>query len=428
MTLRRNRLAALVVANEQPATLPSGTSVVPPTTGVKPMLTHTEIETEARGLYDHLQSEGIPFDSTSLKTHQTTVNAEYDAILDGLEAKYGFRPNPNRPDDYAKVAQAAGHELPKNPTSGRYKTDEWTIERAAKVVPDLKVLQKARSVRRKLSILTNLGTNMKGGKVYPTYHFDPTLGRTHAGGDANPMNFEEDIQNHVQLPGHTILVVDYSRIEPRVLSTLSKDPTLISDMASDPYRKLAQSTFKVENPTPTQRAQAKVVFLAIPYGKTVKGVAAELGIRPDQAEKIMNAWHARYSVASAYLQDLINKGRTNGYAESYHGRQKPLDKRLPDGTVDPDANDRLAVNSVIQNTAGDLARIGFINVRKNPELATLGVKYITTVHDSMVLAVPTGVDLDKVKSIIRTEMVDKNDSQFGLNIEFKSGPSWGTVA
>jgi DNA polymerase-1 len=412
------RLAGLIIKSRLASDdVPSGTDS---TRGVS-VMRHDDIDNLARPFYDSLSQRGIPLNLETLRSQKDVEQKKLDAILHDLEQKFGFLPNPNRSDDYAKIAQMKGYPLPTTPT-GRPKTDEWTIARAEKQVPELKSLQQARSVRRRVSILTNLESVARDNRVYPTYSLDPTLGRTHSGGDANPMNFSPEIeQPHVAIPGHSILVADYSRIEPKVLAFLSQDNQLQQDLKGDPYYSLAKTAFNTPNPTPDQRNKGKVAFLAMIYGTTPKGLAAQLSIPLYAAEKIMAAWHKRYPGASSFIKQSIEEGRNQGYAESFHGRRKPLDK------PDPEANDRLAFNSKIQNTSGDLSRIGFTNAASNSELKQLGVEILTTVHDSLVMSVPHGANLDRIKSLLKYEMVDRNDPRFDLAVEFKLGDTWATV-
>lgn len=410
------------IAAEPSTTGTSGIQLTPDVTVVeRKNVNHLDIDTRIRPFYDHLQKQGIPVDSVKLQKAAQIHQLTMDGILDSLQAKYGFRPNPNRPEDYAKIAQAAGHALPKSPT-GKTKTDEWTIERAAKDVPDLKQLQKARSVRRNVSVLNSIGSSVKNGRVYPEYKMDPELGRTHAGGDVNPMNWSKDEQSAVSMPGHQILIADYERLEIKVLAAMSNDPTLKNDLAGDPYIELAKSIFKTNAPSKEQRAQAKIAMLATLYGQTDKGLAAQLGVPTYQAIKIQQAWHKRYPEASKFMLGLVANGRLNGHAQSHHGRIKKLDKPTPE------ANDRLAVNSPVQNTGGDLSRLGFHNVWSDHKLKELGVQPLTTVHDSIILAVPLGVDINQVKQLVEKAMTEIDHPEFGLTVSFKVGPSWQEAA
>lgn len=384
------------------------------------VLTAKEINAKASALYAKIQVTGIPIDTQALQDLINKNKQQLDEMLKDLQGKFGFLPNPNKADHYAQIAEKAGYPLPKSPT-GKTKTDVWTIERAAKDVPALVELSNARKVRMKLSKLESLSKSVKDGKVYPTYSLDEELGRTHAGGDANPMNWEPDMQGLVKDGDNTILVVDYERMEPKVLATLSADKQFQADLKADPYTELAKTIFNTQQISPEQRSVAKVAMLASIYGQEDRVLAARLGVSVYQAARIQAAWHKRYPQAFNFLQQLKQSGRATGQAVSYHGRVKALNK------PDPEANDRLAVNSVMQNTAGDLARIGFANVASDPRVDQLGVKIITTVHDSMILSIPKGVDVEEVKTIVKQDMVDGNDSNFGLSISFKQGSAWGTA-
>jgi DNA polymerase I-like protein with 3'-5' exonuclease and polymerase domains len=419
---------AIQAATEPASDAQPGTPVNPGA----PKMTADEIDARAKEFYTRLEAHGIPVDEGTLKAQITTLNASLKHLLDTLEAQEGFRPNPNRPADYATIAQNHKYPLPTS-SKGAAKTDAFTIERAAKHVPQLALLSEARRIRLRVSKLEGIAkalnynprssenkTRVKG-RLYPTYKLDPTLGRTHSGGEGNPMNWEPELQTLVQMPGHTILVADYQRLEPKVLATLSQDHQFQQDLSGDPYRALAQFIFSTQNPTESQRNAAKIAFLANLYGQTDAGLAAQLGVPKYQAQKIQKAWHNRYPRASNYIETLKERGRQTGYATSYHGRKRKLDK------PDPEANDRLAVNNPIQSTAGDLARIGFTNAARDTELLEQGVKFLLTVHDSLIMAIPIGADLNKIQQLLTRDLVDKNDPKFGLSVSFKHGLSWGTA-
>jgi len=381
-------------------------------------MNYKDIDQKSHQFYSHLGEQGIPVDETTLQKHIDHYQGQLDDILDKLQERYGFRPNPNQTAHYAQIAQQEGFTLPTSP-SGRTRTDTYVIEDFGKDVPALIQLQKARSVRRQVSVLTNIKKAVRNGRVFPEYKLDEALGRAHSGGSVNPMNWGKVEQSAVRESGHNIWVVDYERLEPNVLATLSGDPTLKQDMEGDPYIALAQTIWKTQNISPQQRSKAKVALLAFLYGQDSRGLAGRLKIPRWEAKKIQNGVKVRYPRAFQYIQELIQQGRERGHATSYHGRISPLNK------PDPDANDRLAVNSVIQNSGAELARIGFNNVYDSQEIKALGVKYNTTVHDSLILSVPVGVDENRLRGLLEQEMVTKNDPNFKMGISIRVDQSWG---
>jgi DNA polymerase I-like protein with 3'-5' exonuclease and polymerase domains len=377
-----------------------------------------QLDARAARLYAHLQDQGILLDGAALHQLLDSSRAALTHALSVLERLTGFRPNPNSPHDYVRIARQAGQELPRTP-SGRPRTAASITAQLGHQIPALALLTNARRLRRKVSLLSGLARRLRGGRVFPTYWLDPELGRAHAGGAANPMNWEPDLQRLVTVPGKWILVADYQRLELKVLATLSSDPQLQRDLQHDPYLAAARSLFQTPNPSPAQRAQAKTATLASVYGQSPRGLATQLHVPIETARQLQWQWAQRYPHATAYLRLLVDRGRATGQALSYHGRTKliPTDRPL-------DARDRLAINSPIQNTAGDLARIGFCHLFEDGRTRQLGLELITTVHDAIVLASAHGTDLEPVRAHLQDCLVDRNDPAFGLSIAIKVGANW----
>ena len=86
----------------------------------------------------------------------------------------------------------------------------------------------------------------------------------------------------------------------------------------------------------------------------------------------------------------------------------------------------LAVNSPIQNTAGDLAKAGFSNLFEDPRLRQLDVNFLTTVHDSILLSVPESVDKVLIERIIKEDM-ESADPNFPIEVKVSFGLNWGEM-
>lgn len=380
--------------------------------------TPAEIDARAAKLYASLQEQGIPLDGAALHQLKDAYRTALSSELAALEHLVGFWPNPNSTDSYVRIARKYGVELPRTPT-GRPRTDELITERLGREITAIAMLANARRLRRKVSVLTSLAERLCRERIYPTYHLDAELGRAHAGGDANPMNWEPEIQRLVREPGKRIVVADYERMELKVLATLSGDEQLCQDLKRDPYLEAARSIFDTPNPGPEQRAAAKIATLASIYGQCERGLAAKLHMPTWKARQIQARWAQRYPKATTYLHNLVERGRVEGKAVSYHGRLKVIPASRP-----PDARDRLVINSPIQNTAGDLARIGFCTLFEDGRTTELGISLLTTVHDSIIMAIPQDASLNQVNTLVRECLVERNDPAFALSINIKVGDNW----
>lgn len=413
------------------------------------MIPWQQIDSRVHPMYREMESQGIPMDDQSLQNLIAAKTLTLNNIKQKIAQQVGFVPSATDPKDWQKVAQHFGVSLPAG--SRGPKTDEWTIKKFRDQVPLLLDMQEARKVTLSLSLIQKLRQTAQNrlqaeGRhtIHPTYEHHDELGRVHSGGEANPMNWTDDVRGLVSIPGYYIVEADYKALELRVLMRLSNDPILERDLAGDIHTEVAKAIFGTNNPTYEQRQVAKVVTYATMFGGSEGTVAGPINesrkaeaeaqgkknykkMSYDEAGKLQDAWRAKYPIASAYLDQL---GSATSHAVSYHGRQKELPQPT---SVDPDeyesqlaAKRRLAINSPIQNTGGDLAKVGFANLFEDPRIHTLGVRLITTRHDSIVMAVPDKVPQDVVKRVI-TEDMESADPHFGLQVEVKFGKAWGAT-
>jgi DNA polymerase I-like protein with 3'-5' exonuclease and polymerase domains len=395
-------------------------------------------------MYREMETSGIPLDPELLQNLIVQKSRQLNEIKQKISQQVGFIPSPSDPKDWQKVAQASGVSLPLG--SRGPKTDEWTVKRFRDQVPLLLDMQKGRSINlslsslRKIQLLAQNRLQAEGKhSVNPTYEHHDDLGRVHSGGEANPMNWTDDLRGTVKIPGYYIVEADYKALELRVLMRLSNDPDLERDLNGDVHTEVAKAIFETNNPTHEQRQIAKVVTYATMYGGGPGNVYGPVNesrraeaeqnskkfykkMTPDEALKLQEAWKKKYPVASAYLEQLSN---ATTHAISYHGRRKELPP--PDMSAEDPyaARKRLAINSPIQNTGGDLAKLGFANIYEDPRIYTLGVRLITTRHDSIVMAVPDKVPQDVISRVIKEDL-ESADPHFGLQIDIKFASAWGS--
>lgn len=413
-------------------------------------VTYQDIDARIMPMYRELEQFGIPIDSEDLQKVYFEKQKEYTHLLEEISKVSGFYPNPNRATDWQIVADKFGVTLPL--TTRGPKTDDWTIKRFRAKVPILDKLSSARKLSRVLSYLKSIQqtafARMKAeGRhvVLPIYKHDEELGRVHSGGEANPMSWAPEFTKLVKMPGHYMVEADFSALELRVLAVLSRDPRLLKELSEgDVHIEAAKAIFKTENPTAEQRQVSKVVTYATMFGGgpgTVYGpindqrrVSAEKTGKTyykkmsyDEAFALQEAWRDKYPVAAEYIEHLAS---TPDYAVSYYGRRKALPQPTSNDPAELErlmaSKRHLAVNSPIQNTGGDLAKQGFANVYEDPRIHQLGLRIITTRFDSILLAVPKGVDKEDVERILKEDM-ESADSNFPLEVKISFGPSWGDV-
>lgn len=126
-------------------------------------------------------------------------------------------------------------------------------------------------------------------------------------------------------PGHTLVSVDYSQQEVRILAALARDETMINAFNSgkDFYAIMASIVFKLPYEQCTKkgangkkRNQMKSVVLGLNYDMSTYSLAEELGVSVQEANKMVDDFYSVCSKVKAYQRWTKDFARANGYVET----------------------------------------------------------------------------------------------------------------
>jgi DNA polymerase-1 len=129
-----------------------------------------------------------------------------------------------------------------------------------------------------------------------------------------------------------LLAADYSQIELRIMAHLSGDEGLLGAFAED--RDIHQATAAEVFGTPLaevskdQRRSAKAINFGLIYGMSAFGLARQLGISREEAQRYVELYFLRYPGVKAYMEQTRAQAREQGYVETVFGR-RPLSARYP---------------------------------------------------------------------------------------------------
>ena len=80
----------------------------------------------------------------------------------------------------------------------------------------------------------------------------------------------------------------------------------------------------------------------------------------------------------------------------------------------------------IQGTAADLIKIAMINISKELKIQQMRSLLVAQVHDELILDVAPG-ELMEIQSIVVKLMKSAMNLKIPLEVEIKSGPTWGDM-
>ena len=227
--------------------------------------------------------------------------------------------------------------------------------------------------------------------------------------------------------GRSILSLDYSQIELRLLAHLSKDESLIRDFqeGADIHRRTAAALFgRGENEvTGEMRSRAKAVNFGIIYGMGAFGLANRLEIPRKEAKEFIDGYFATYPHVKEYLDRTIEEARANGYVETMLKRKRLLPELTSKNGRIRSFAERTAVNTPIQGSAADLIKLAMIEIHDELLRKGLEARMILQVHDELVFETPDS-ELEELAALAGGIMESRMELSVPLLVEAGSGGNW----
>ena len=207
-------------------------------------------------------------------------------------------------------------------------------------------------------------------------------------------------------PGKSLVALDYSQIELRILAHIADIESLKEAFSDgvDIHALTASQMFDVplNEMTPEVRRKAKAINFGVIYGISGFGLARNLRIPRAEVQTFINTYFERFPGIRTYMDDTILFAKENGYVKTLFGRKI----HTPEiGAKGPQAGfaKRAAINAPIQGTAADVIRRAM--VRMPAAIAHLPAKMLLQVHDELLFEVKdTAVDQLK---LIAKEVMEK---------------------
>jgi DNA polymerase-1 len=229
----------------------------------------------------------------------------------------------------------------------------------------------------------------------------------------------------------SLMTVDYSQIEMRIMAHLSEDAGLIEAFTSgeDLHTFVASRAFSID---PAQvdsdlRRRVKAMSYGLAYGLSAYGLAQQLKITPDEAKGQMEAYFARFGGVRDYLYSVVEQARQTGYTETIMGRRRYLPDLNSDNRQRREMAERMALNAPIQGSAADIIKVAMLNVRRSLADQGLRSRLLLQVHDELVLEIATG-ERAEVEALVRRDMAAAISLKVPMEVSVGVGPNWDAAA
>ncbi len=221
---------------------------------------------------------------------------------------------------------------------------------------------------------------------------------------------------------------DYSQFELRLAAVLAGDYEMINDFNGDVdiHTKTASIVYGIpmDDVSKSQRRDAKVINFGVLYGMSPHGLSAATGMGFIEAKKFIDQYFELRSPIRKYIDETLNKARTDGYVETYFGRRRPTPDIHSSNVMVRQGAERAAANMPIQGTEADLMKIAMLEVDR--KLDGMG-EQILQIHDSILIEAPVE-NADKIAELLKTTM-ENIAPQLGvkLKVDVSIGKDWGEL-
>ncbi|MFK7752373.1 MAG: DNA polymerase I [Sedimentitalea sp.] len=237
--------------------------------------------------------------------------------------------------------------------------------------------------------------NAETGRVHTSYSIAGASTGRLASTDPNlqniPIRTEEGrrIREAFVAPkGRTLVALDYSQIELRILAHIADIPALKQAFADglDIHAMTASEMFDVplDEMTPDVRRRAKAINFGVIYGISGFGLARNLRIPRSEAQGFIDRYFERFPGIRTYMDDTKAFAKEHGYVETLFGRRIHTPEINAKGPRAGFAH-RAAINAPIQGTAADVIRRAM--VRMPDAIKDLPAKMLLQVHDELLFEV-----------------------------------------
>lgn len=387
-----------------------------------------------------MEMEGIRVDADFLNIYSDELKIMSNDLEKIIYEKSGCNFNIASPKQMGEVLFDVMKIDPKakKTATGQYKTDEATLTKLAaeheivsKIV-DYRKVNKLRSTY--VDALPKL-IHPKTGRVHTSYA--QAVAATGRLSSTNPnlqnIPIRTDLGKEIRkafVPrdeNHTLLAVDYSQIELRIVASVAEDAGMMEAFHAgiDIHTATAAKVFGVDiaNVTKEQRYKAKSVNFGLIYGQSAFGLSQNLGIKRGEAAELIEAYFAQFGGVKKYMDDSVKFCRENGFVKTIMGRKRFIpDINSSNQTVVGFA-ERNAINAPIQGSAADMIKLAMINIHARLGKMKVGTKMLLQVHDELLFDVPK-TELEEMTAVIKEEMERAMPLKVPVIAEAGHGDNW----
>lgn len=385
-----------------------------------------------------MERKGIKIDISYFKNYSLELEKELAKIEKAIYEEAGEEFNINSPKQLGDILFVKMNLPSGKKTKTGYSTDVMVLEdlesygyNIARLLLDYRKLNKLKTTY--VDTLPNLVDS--NSRIHTSFNQIGTATGRLSSSEPNLQNIPVKTDDGIKIregfvagEGKVLMSIDYSQVELRVLTSMSKDENLIEAYREekDLHDLTARRIFNLSDSDAVSREQrtiAKIINFSIIYGKTAFGLAKELKIPVKDASEYIKKYFEQYPRVTTFEKEVIEFGEEHGYVRTLFGRKRYISGIDSKNKTIKAQAERMAVNTVIQGTAAEVLKKVMLKVyevlKDKDDIALL-----LQVHDELIFEVEEN-SVEKYSEILADIM--KNTVKLedvNLNINISIGKNW----
>ena len=393
---------------------------------------YQEIEIPLASVLAEMEIEGVPLHKDELDKMGESFKVELEKHKKIIYELAGEEFNIDSPKQVGEILFNK-LQLPNN--SKKLSTDVDTLKDLADKHPIVNEILQYRKYAKLLSTyVTGLIAHIKNdGKIHAVFNQALTQTGRLSSSEPNLQNISVRDEEGKMIrkafyyddENYSILSLDYSQIELRILASLSNCKSLQNVFASgeDIHLATAKRVFHTDNPTPLERRRAKAVNFGIIYGISDWGLSEQIDCSVPEAKRIIESFYESFPEIGIYFQKIATQVNKDSYVSTLLGRRRYLREIHDTNYQRREFARRAAMNAPIQGTAADLIKIAMIKVNHALKENGLESRIILQIHDELLLKVPTH-EKKQVFDLVKDIMESALELDVDLEVDGGYGRTW----
>lgn len=404
-----------------------------------------EIEMPLVPVLMSMEREGIALDDGFFKKFSAEMGKRLQEIIEEVYRLVGYPFNLNSTQQLSKVLfetlKLEPADKSKKTASGHYSTAASVLDELSGKHPAVDLLLEYRELSKLKSTYLDtlpLSINPRTKRVHTSFNQAGSVTGRLASSDPNLQNIptRTELGQRVRLgfvsdPGWTLLSVDYSQIELRIVAHMSGDQAMLEAFrqGEDIHAATAAAIYDIplQSVTKEQRRHAKAINFGLIYGMSAFGLSRSADLTLGEAENFVKEYFQHFPGVKRYLDGIRQLAARQGFVETLLGRRRYFPNLAnPANVMLKNREEREAINAPIQGTAADIMKIAMIRLHKELAKSLLKARMLLQVHDELVLEVPLA-ELAATVQLVRQVMENAFQLEIPLLTEARSGLNWGSL-